>query len=79
MCESAVDELFQQPPMDVIPLDYDDVAFEESHNAKTVKCWKGERYLITVAFDKHGRVAGKYYERAPNPSIVDRLADWLGF
>ena len=87
MSESAVDELLQGTSVDLAPLNFEDVTFEETALAlllvypppHTSRSWKGDRYMISVIIDKHGRVAAKYYKRAPDASMIDRCADWLGF
>ena len=87
MTESAVDELLRGTSVDLAPLNFEDVMFDESADAllreypppHTSRSWKGDRYMISVIVDKHGRVAAKYYKRAPDASLIDRCADLLGF
>ena len=81
-----MDELLQQPVIGVVPLYYEDIVYDESANdllerfppPHTLQIWKSGRYMISVLFDKNGRVAAKYYKRAPDASTIDRIADWLG-
>lgn len=86
MTESVVDELLDGISVEWAPLTYEDVTFEESREAllhehsppHMLRSWKSGSYLISVIFDKDGRAASKYYQRAPNASTIDRMADWLG-
>lgn len=86
MHEAEVDALFEQPPVDLAPLNFQDVVYDETREnlltkyppPHTIKSWQGGRYLISVCLDRNGRVASKYYQRVPNPSVLDRVADWFG-
>jgi hypothetical protein len=44
------------------------------------RIWKGRRGIMGVQFDCHGRVAWSFYQgmRLAEPSIFDRLRDFLG-
>lgn len=86
MADAEVDQVLQQSPVDLAPLNLHDVAYDESMEnlltryptPHTIKSWQGDRYLISVCLDKNGRVASKYFKRTPNPSLLDRIADWFG-
>lgn len=86
MTRGEVDQLLGEPSVDSGPLNYVDVTFHESGKEllitypppHTLRTWKGDRYLISVIFDKHDRVGAKYYKRTPQASTLDRFADWLG-
>jgi hypothetical protein len=86
MSDSEVNELLKGASVDLAPLNYEDVTSDESREAllhqyllpHTLRNWKSDRYLISVIFDKDSRVASKYFQRAPDASAIDRIADWLG-
>lgn len=86
MTESAVDALLPGTSVDLAPLNFEDVTFVESAQAlqeeypppHKLRSWKGDKYLISTVFDRHGRLAAKYYQRAPDASMIDHFADWLG-
>ncbi len=86
MSRSEVETLLGDNPIELAPLDFEDVTFVESPEdllfkyppPHTLHNWKGETYMISIILDRDGRVGAKYYQRTPNASIIDRLADWFG-
>jgi hypothetical protein len=84
MPRSEVEAILGGPGDELGRLEYDDVQAEErldllrGSSAFELRYWKNDTHQITVIYDANGRVATKYYKRAPDVWIGRRFLDWLG-
>jgi hypothetical protein len=84
MTEAEVEALLGGPGEDLAPLTYEDVHVDELPPLQLhslpyrLHHWRSNTHMITVIFDREGRVAGKTYSRDPTVSFLRRFIDWLG-
>jgi hypothetical protein len=85
MARAEVEAILGGPGDELGRLEYDDIQAEErlnllrgSSTGGELRHWKNDAHQVTVIYDANGRVAAKYYSRAPDVWIGRRILDWLG-